>query len=45
MKKYIRKYQYEAEQKCCVYNCDNLADVEVVKYYNCIYLRIIQHLK
>jgi hypothetical protein len=40
MKIYPRSYKYEAEQKRCVSNCDNLADVEVVFNNNCEYLRV-----
>ena len=39
MKEYPRTYKYEAGQKCSVDNCDNLADVEVVLYDNCMFLQ------
>jgi hypothetical protein len=38
MKIYPRSYKYEAGQKCSVDNCNNLVDVEVVLYYNSIYV-------
>ncbi len=40
MKIYPRSYKYEAEQKCSLYNCENLADVEEILHDNCVYLRV-----
>jgi len=45
MKIYQRSYKFEAGQKCSDYNRDNLADVEVVLYDFCVYLRVMRQLK